>query len=76
MPLVLQFCYRFSSCVKERLKSSTKCGFIYFTSDCHYYTKEEGHLSAKGLVIKYGGGGGRNRGWVINFQADEKGWVA
>ena len=25
-----------------------------------------------------GGGGewaGRNRGWVINFQADEKGWV-
>ena len=29
MPLVLQFCYRFSSCVKERLKSSTKWGFIY-----------------------------------------------
>ena len=45
MPLVLQFCYRHSSCVKERWKSSTKCGFIYFTSDCHYYTKEEGHLS-------------------------------
>ena len=44
MPLVLQFCYRFSSCVKERLKSSTKCGFIYFTSDRHYYTKEEGNL--------------------------------
>ena len=22
-----------------------------------------------------GGWAGRNRGWVINFQADEKGWV-
>ena len=49
MPLVLQLCYRFSSCVKERLKSSTKCGFIYFTSDRHYYTKEEGHLSVNEL---------------------------
>ena len=48
MPLVLQFCYRFPSCVKERLKSSTKCGFIYFTSDCHYYTKED-HLSVNEL---------------------------
>ena len=49
MPLVLQFCYRFSSCVKERLKSFTKCGFIYFTSDRHYYTKEKGHLSVNEL---------------------------
>ena len=34
--------------------------------------------NAKGLVIKYregGGWAGRNRGWVINFQADKKGWV-
>ena len=47
MPLVLQFCYRFSSCVKERLKSSTKCGFTYFTSDCHCHFK--GHLSVNEL---------------------------
>ena len=32
--------------------------------------------SLKGLVIKYRGGwAGRNRGWVINFRADKKGWV-
>ena len=35
--------------MKERLKSSTKCGFIYFTSDRHYYTKEEGQLSVNEL---------------------------
>ena len=27
------------------------------------------------LLKSRGGWAGRNRGWVINFQADEKGWV-
>ena len=39
---------------------------------------EADHLSlGTGHKVLGGGGGraGRNREWVINFQADEKGWV-
>lgn len=44
MPLMLQFCYRFLACLRERLKYSTSCSFNYFTSERHYYSKPESNL--------------------------------
>lgn len=45
MPLVLQFAHRFSSAMREYLKPSSKCSFIYYTSPSLYYTKQVGSLS-------------------------------
>ena len=41
MPTVLEFAYKFYSCIKERIKVSTKTSFSYFTSPKSYYSKEK-----------------------------------